>query len=268
MRKELRSEVGFGCPVPGCSVPYLEYHHFDPPWHIENHHRPEGMIALCSVHHAKADAWTIEQVRHLKLKAVDPNRRVAGRFEWMRGQVLAIAGGNYYLDCPVILELNETAVIWYNRDDDGHALLNVRLPTGEGGWSHLLDDNDWRVEGQPVDVISPPSGHELGLQYADGTTLNVKFREWKSPVDFFAMHTPMVALAKHLHFPLVTAAVNIHIPRWKIRLREKASAFETLTMTNNVSFGCGVGVSMHGGPPIIPAFSEILKNHRHLFSDS
>ena len=44
----LRQEVGFGCPVPNCGNPYLEWHHFDPPWSIENHHRPEGMIALCT----------------------------------------------------------------------------------------------------------------------------------------------------------------------------------------------------------------------------
>ena len=27
----LRQEVGFGCPIPNCGNPYLEWHHFDPP---------------------------------------------------------------------------------------------------------------------------------------------------------------------------------------------------------------------------------------------
>ena len=60
----LRQEVGFGCPIPNCGNPYLEWHHFDPPWSIENHHRPEGMIALCTQHHKNADnyAYTNEQL--------------------------------------------------------------------------------------------------------------------------------------------------------------------------------------------------------------
>src|SRR5437868_11863995 len=41
----LRKEVGFGCPYPGCRNPILTWHHFAPAWHIEHHHRPEGMIA-------------------------------------------------------------------------------------------------------------------------------------------------------------------------------------------------------------------------------
>ena len=63
VRRELRREVGFGCPVRDadgvrCGNPYLYYHHFDPPWATEEHHNPAGMIALCGEHHPKADAGT------------------------------------------------------------------------------------------------------------------------------------------------------------------------------------------------------------------
>ena len=65
VKKILRKEVRFGCPIPGCNNPYLEWHHFDPPWAKEEHHRPEGMIALCNTHHKRADAgaFTIEQLK-------------------------------------------------------------------------------------------------------------------------------------------------------------------------------------------------------------
>ena len=43
--RTLRREVGFGCPV--CRSPFLTWHHFDPPYHVEEHWRHEGMIALC-----------------------------------------------------------------------------------------------------------------------------------------------------------------------------------------------------------------------------
>lgn len=80
VKQRLRQEVGFGCPAKDCGNPYLEYHHFDPPWSVEKHHDPERMIALCSEHHGKANAWTVDQVR--AMKNPDPNRtEVQGRIE-------------------------------------------------------------------------------------------------------------------------------------------------------------------------------------------
>jgi hypothetical protein len=66
VRRALRLEVGFGCPVPRCRSPFLEYHHFDPEWHVEHHHRLEGLIPLCPTHHAQAAAFTIDQLRQFK----------------------------------------------------------------------------------------------------------------------------------------------------------------------------------------------------------
>jgi hypothetical protein len=83
--RQLRNEVGFGCPVYGCANPYLEYHHFDPPWHIENHHNPEGMIALCTQHHKQADggAYTNEQLHAMKNDSAHAEE-VRGQFNWLR----------------------------------------------------------------------------------------------------------------------------------------------------------------------------------------
>ena len=68
MRRALREEVAFGCPIDGCGSPYLTWHHFDPPWHVEQHHKFEGMVALCLQHHKEGDAgaFTPEQLRTLK----------------------------------------------------------------------------------------------------------------------------------------------------------------------------------------------------------
>jgi hypothetical protein len=32
MKRLLRKEVHFGCPVDACGSPFLTYHHFDPPY--------------------------------------------------------------------------------------------------------------------------------------------------------------------------------------------------------------------------------------------
>jgi len=94
VKKILRSEIGFGCPIPGCGNPYLEWHHFDPPWHIENHHNPEGMIALCREHHIQADngAFTADQLEEYKKQGKKNWKAVKGNFNWLRNRMLAVVG--------------------------------------------------------------------------------------------------------------------------------------------------------------------------------
>jgi len=69
VREKLRKEVNFGCPVINCGLPYLEYHHFDPPWKEKNHYEPKGMVALCPTDHSLASGsgkWDKEQIRYMK----------------------------------------------------------------------------------------------------------------------------------------------------------------------------------------------------------
>jgi hypothetical protein len=82
----LRQEVGFCCPVQDCGSPYLTWHHFDPPWRVKHHHRPEGMIAVCREHADKADhgSFTDDQLRELKREGRSRASQVRGRFDWMR----------------------------------------------------------------------------------------------------------------------------------------------------------------------------------------
>lgn len=99
----------------GCGNPYLECHHFDPQWSEKPHHNPDGMIALCATNHAKADAWPVEHCRGLK--AQPHTADVSGRFEWMRREVVAIAGGNYYHETPQIVVFRGEPLIWFERDE-------------------------------------------------------------------------------------------------------------------------------------------------------
>jgi hypothetical protein len=86
VKTALRQDVGFCCSVQDCGIPYLTWHHFDPPWRVEHHHRPEGMIALCREHADKADhgSFTDDQLRELKQEGRSRAAEVRGRFDWMR----------------------------------------------------------------------------------------------------------------------------------------------------------------------------------------
>jgi hypothetical protein len=109
VRRQLRQEVGFGCPVENCRSPYLTYHHFDPPWKEKKHHDPAGMVALCRPHHAQADAGTFtrEQLRRLKATGRDQAENLSGRFEWMRRELLAVVGGWFCYDVRIIVQAGD-----------------------------------------------------------------------------------------------------------------------------------------------------------------
>src|SRR5687767_11098961 len=113
VRRALRREVGFGCPVQGCGNPYLSWHHFDPPWSVREHHEIGGMIALCGEHHAKAHAgaFTVDQLRSFKALDANTVRTIEGRFDWMRNDLLIVVGGNFYHETPVAVQIRGTPVV-------------------------------------------------------------------------------------------------------------------------------------------------------------
>jgi hypothetical protein len=175
----LAEEVGFGCPVEGCGIPYLTWHHFDPPWKERQHHDPRGMIALCEPHHSAADvgAYTSEQLREMKAQGRDRARALEGRFEWRRRNLLAVVGGLFLYEVPVAVRLQQTPLIWFNRDDKHQLLLNVAMPSTVEEPRLRIDDNFWIEVGNPKTVECPPSGKLVSLTYPNGDAIRVEFFE-------------------------------------------------------------------------------------------
>lgn len=243
VRRKLRQEVGFGCPVDGCANPYLEYDHFDPPWHVEQHHDPSRMIALCATHHAKADAWTVEQVRNLKLTASARAADVQGRFEWMRDDVLAVIGGNYYYETPNMVVFRDKPLIWFERDDYGRLLLNLDMPTTSQEPRTSLVCNDWFIRGNPSDVESPPNGSSLRVRYANGDDVSVQFREFGDAASLGSVHPVALRLGEELTFPIVTAEVTLVIGGTGLSFGPRSTQLGGLTMTDCVMSRCGAGLA-------------------------
>lgn len=218
--RTLRNEVGFGCPVPGCGNPYLEWHHFDPPYAEEAHHRPEGMIALCVLHHARADAgaYTKAQLRAFKTNRVNADL-VRGKFEWLRNNLLTVVGGNFYYETPKLLVIDGEEIVWFDRDADGYLLLNVKVPSLSPEPRALIENNIWKNVGDPVDLVSPPSGKSLEIRYATGDKLNVNFREIESPEAAYARYQSNILLGSGaITFPITAVEVNLSIGGTEIQL--------------------------------------------------
>lgn len=164
VRRILREEVGFCCQVDGCGSPYLSYHHFDPPWASNEHHNPEGMIALCLHHHKEADVGTYSNSQLRDLKKTGKQQTIKGRFNWKRERTLIIAGSNYFIGSPIILEVNKVKQIWFEKDENSNDVVNMDLYSHDGRLVFQMRNNDWIVHPDFEDIESPPSAKWLKIR--------------------------------------------------------------------------------------------------------
>ncbi|EQB8945003.1 HNH endonuclease [Vibrio parahaemolyticus] len=241
VKKVLRTEVGFGCPVKGCGNPYLEYHHFDPPVSVKPHNDPEGMIALCAQHHKKADggAYTIEQLHAFKADKANADM-VKGNLDWLRKDLLAVVGGNFYYETPKIITIDNIDLVSLVRDEDGYLRLNVNMLSLEPEERIIIEDNSWENIGSPIDLRSPPQGKELEVSYPNGDYLYLRFIELKSEEQ--AIKKYGYDVFSDLNFPLTAVEVNMKIAGTRIELSPKSSQIGGLQMTGCLSSFCGGGV--------------------------
>jgi len=154
VRRQLRKEVGFGCPIPGCRKPFLEYHHFDPPWAEEPHHRPEGMIALCTEHHPMADAETWSKARFLEMKArTYSEEEVRAMFPWQFPNPLVRLGGNYTAGAVPVIQVDGEDLLGLSVGDAGLLELSFAIRDADGADVAKMVGNDF--------TASPDKMHDL-----------------------------------------------------------------------------------------------------------
>jgi hypothetical protein len=239
--------VGFGCPVEGCANPFLEWHHFDPPWSEEEHHRSIGMIALCAEHHAKADAgaFTKGQLEELKRKAAANAQAVSARFDWLRHDLLAVVGGNFYHETPVIFRYRDKSIIWFTRDDQGHLLLNVQMMSTTREPRLIIEEHGWILRGTPQDVECPPSGRLLNVRYPNGDAVRVEFYEVNDSEDMTKRFPGARAEQWGLKWPLTAVEVQYDIGGTGLRFGPRETTLPGVRMVNNFSSRCGCGIQLN-----------------------
>lgn len=246
VRRDLRREVGFGCPVPGCGNPYLYWAHFDPPWNVRPHHNPEGMLALCDEHHSKADAgaFTVDQRRTFKRRGAERAQEVKGRFDWMRHRLLVVAGSNFYYETPVILQILGVRYIWLSRDDEGYLLLNIRIPNSSGYQRIRIEDNFWLSRGTPDDLKSPPSGKLLSVKYSNGDMLRVEFTELSSLGTASRRYPYAPVVRWDLSFPITAVEVSMEIPEVGIKFSPEETIIGTSGLRSSFIHDAQVALSV------------------------
>jgi hypothetical protein len=221
--KKLRAEVGFVCPIPDCNSPYLEWHHFDPPWNLKQHHDPKGMIALCIEHHKKADndSFTKEQLRFLKKNAIKDNSISSGKFDWMRNEIILVMGGNIFMNTQTAIRYKNKKIIWFNRDENNNLLLNIDMFSGKKRDKLIMRDNLWYCLGKPEDIHCPPSGKELKVIYPDGDFVKIRFQECNDKNSLHKKYSDFYSLPNNIVFPVTTIEIDFYQEKYGFKIKAK-----------------------------------------------
>jgi hypothetical protein len=247
VKKILRDEVGFGCPVKDCGLPYLEWHHFDPPWHESNHHNPEGMIALCREHHIQADnrAFTNEQLHQLKQSGKDNWKQISGKFNWMRNRLLAVVGGNFYYETPVIFKYQEQPVIWFERDENNYLLLNLKMLTTSNEPRAYILNNEWFNVGNEADIECPPSAKKVKICYPNGDLVSIEFFEINTIEDAHKRYPDARVSEWSIELPITAVEVTNTVAGSGLQFNAKETKLGMgNVMKNCFSSHCGAGLSI------------------------
>ncbi|WP_378182101.1 HNH endonuclease signature motif containing protein [Aquimarina sp. SS2-1] len=229
VQRVLREETGFLCAIKGCKIPYLEYHHFDPPWHIKNHHDPKGMIALCPSHHKKADAnvFTKEELISYKANKKGEIQALKADFEYLRQKILLKSGNNlFYNNREGEIRIDGVLEIWFNTDSEGYKRLNIQVLNLEQEVRFKITDNVWESKRDIRDVRCPPNGKQLDIYLDKNEYVKVRFKDVTSEndlqknlnknINFFKNELPFTIL--EVYTKLNNSA--IHITKSKVKINE------------------------------------------------
>jgi hypothetical protein len=192
VRKALRAEVNFGCPIPGCGSPFLSWHHFDPPWREQEHHNKEGMIALCPQHHLAADSglFTKAQLREYKRQPFVQDK-VSALWPWRPENIIYVLGGSVLISTETALSLQGRALLATHRckPDDGvpsiafdidlrdlsnRAVFQMRRNEITAWTSHLQD------------LSCTASAKEIEIRHMSSQHVKLRFTRYRP--DEFAKH--------------------------------------------------------------------------------
>ena len=178
VQRELRQEVGYCCPIPGCESPFLEWHHFDPKWSVQQHHNPKGMIALCSRHHKEADAGAFpdEQLGSWKISNNVGKRLVTAKLNWMRRELFVFAGA-IFRNPQVMMYYDGIPLLEFSRDSVGYLQINVKTIV-DGQIYTVMHKNTWQVDTDEIlDLKVPPSNTGFDVKINKNTSVKLKFLE-------------------------------------------------------------------------------------------
>jgi hypothetical protein len=127
----------------------------------------------------------------------------------MRDRILGVIGGHYYYESPVVFTIGRYRCIWWNRDEEGNLLFNLRVPGFSDVARPVIEDNWWSVlPGDVAELEAPPNGRKITVSYPNGDEFSVEFSSVPSVEDFLRLHPGFQPeWSDQLEFPLTIMQV-------------------------------------------------------------
>jgi hypothetical protein len=210
---------------------------------------------LCRVHADQADngALTDDQLRAMKELGLVRAETIGGRFNWMRNDLLAVVGGNFFYDESVILEVGGVSCVWFDRDSNNDLLLSFRMPSLSGQPRATIHQNFWYVPPTVEELICPPHGRLIDVRYQNGDHLRVECSTAATVEELSARYPDanVMRWPEFVRFPLTTVEVWETAVGTPIQLGPKESRFGNSTMKNGFFARNRVAVSMECPPGVV-----------------
>lgn len=183
--RQLREEVNYSCPI--CGSPFLSWHHFDPPYHVRPHHNPDGMIALCPLHHKMADSgvYTADQLRALK-HGRSETRRITARWPWNPENIAFFFGGSILFGARPVLSIRGNSVLRayrgkFAQNDVFSVLFDLTLRTRGGQLIARMEKNLFEACTEDLkDFVFTPGANRFEIWHISGTKLRLEYHRYDS----------------------------------------------------------------------------------------
>jgi hypothetical protein len=161
--REVRRRCNFGCLF--CRSAIIEYDHFDPEFAEATEHNPDGIVALCGVHHTARGNGQIS-VNMVKERLLEfKNKAESSKYKFELDSYPEILIGRARIrGVRKILEIDQKTILSFSPPESYGAppLLNAMFYNQKGKLSAEIINNEWRAYAHNWDVV------------VSGTTYTVK----------------------------------------------------------------------------------------------
>jgi hypothetical protein len=161
----------------------------------------------------------------------------------MRNRLLAVVGGNFYYETPIIFKFKEQPVIWFERDENNYLLLNLYMLTTSDEPRAYMQNNEWFNVGGEEDIECPPSAKKVKIKYPNGDLVSIEFFELNNVEDAAKRYPDAKVGDWPIELPITAVEVTNVVANSDLEFNAKETKFGLGNiMKNNFASHCGAGL--------------------------
>ncbi|MEV5574440.1 hypothetical protein AB0L06_30770 [Spirillospora sp. NPDC052269] len=167
----------------------------------------------------------------------------------MRRDILTVVAGNFFYNVSTVLEINGVKSIWFDRDEAGYLLLNLRMPTLADRPRAQIEQNAWLIAPDLDELVCPPHGRLVDVTYRNGDRFRIEFFNAEDS-EFLSRRYGITLGWTSLDFPVTVAEIWETANGMPISLTPKSIEFATNKISGNIVEGeflqAAIGLHLEG----------------------